>query len=110
MKMNERVIQVKCENELIELESALIAGKEADGLSYTAMYMGRLDLDELHNALFYANTGIIKILTEQLEIPLDDCDDFLLSALSEALTREWNVKNGHAPDVNVSKVIKYRKR
>jgi len=109
MKMNERVIQVRCENELIELENALIAGKEADGRSTTAMYMGRLNLDELHNALFYANTGVIKILTEQLDIPLDNCDDFLLSALSEALTREYNVKHGHAPDVNISKVIKYRR-
>lgn len=109
MKMSERVIQVKCGNELVELENALIAGKEADGRSTTAMYMGRLDLDELHNALYYANTGVIKILTEQLEIPLENCDDFLLSALSEALVREYNVQNGHAPDVNFSKVIKFRK-
>jgi hypothetical protein len=110
MKMNERVIQVKCGDELVELENALIAGKESDGLSTTALYMGRLDLDELHNALFYANTGVLKILTEQFEIPLENCDDFLLSALSEAFTRELNVQHGHAPDVNVSKVIKYRKQ
>jgi hypothetical protein len=108
--MNERVIQVKCGDELVELENALIAGKESDGLSTTALYMGRLDLDELHNALFYANTGVLKILTEQFEIPLENCDDFLLSALSEAFTRELNVQHGHAPDVNVSKVIKYRKQ
>ena len=110
MKMNERVIRITCQDELIELESALIAGKEADGRSTTAMYMGRLDLDELHNALFYANTGVLKILTEQLEIPLENCDDFLLSAISEALTRQWNVQHGNAPDVNVSKVIKYRRQ
>jgi hypothetical protein len=110
MKMNERVIQVKCGDELVELENALIAGKESDGLSTTALYMGRLDLDELHNALFYANTGVLKILTEQFEIPLENCDDFLLSALSEAFTRELNVQHGHAPDVNISKVIKYRKQ
>lgn len=110
MKMNERVIRVTCEDELVELENALIAGKESDGRSTTAMYMGRLNLDELHNALYYANTGVIKILTEQLDIPLDACDDFLLSALSEALIRERNVQHGHAPDVNVSKVIKYRKQ
>ena len=110
MKMSERVIRVTCADELIELESALIAGKESDGRSTTAMYMGRLDLDELHNALFYANTGVLKILTEQLDIPLENCDDFLLSAISEALTREWNVQHGHAPDVNVSKVVKYRKQ
>lgn len=110
MKMNERTIRVTCQDEIIELENALIAGKEADDLSSTAMYMGRLNLDELHNALFYANTGVIKILTEQLDIPLDACDDFLLSALSEALTREYNVQHGHAPDVNISKVIKYRRQ
>ena len=34
MKMNEREIQVRCQDELIELESALIAGKELDGRSY----------------------------------------------------------------------------
>jgi hypothetical protein len=109
MEMNDRTIRVMCQNEVVELENALIAGKDADGRSTTALYMGRLDLDELHNALFYANTGVIKILTEQLEIPLDNCDDFLLSALSEALTREWNVQHENAPDVNFSKVIKYRK-
>jgi len=110
MKMNERVIQVRCGDEIVELENALIAGKESDGLSTTAMYMGRLNLDEIHSALYYANTGVIKILTEQLDIPLDNCDDFLLSALSEALTRQYNVQHGHAPDVNISKVIKYRRQ
>jgi hypothetical protein len=107
---SDNTIRITCQDVEIELESALITGKEADGLSYTAMYMGRLDLDELHNALFYANTGILKILTEQLDIPLENCDDFLLSAISEALTRQWNVQHGHAPDVNISKVIKYRKQ
>lgn len=110
MRMNENMIQVRYQDELIELENALLAGKEADGRTTTAMYMGRLDLDELHNALFYINTGVLKILSEQLEIPLENCDDFLLSAVSEALTKEWNVQNGNVPDVNVSKVIRYRKQ
>ena len=104
-----RIVEIKFQDELIKMENVLIAGKEANGENSTSMYIGHLDLDELHNALFYINSGIIKILTGELDIPLDNCDDFLLSAISEALTREWNVQHGHAPDVAVSKIIKYRK-
>jgi hypothetical protein len=104
-----RPIEIKFQNELIRMENVLIAGQEADGENSTSMYIGHLDLDELHNALFYIHSGVIKILVSELGIPLDNCDDFLLSAMTEALTREWNVQNGHAPDVAVSKVIKYRK-
>lgn len=109
MQMSDRIIRIHFQDEYMQLENALVAGKELDGRTNTTMYMGPLDLDELHNALFYINTGVLKILSEQLEIPLENCDDFLLSAVSEALTKEWNVQNGNAPDVKISKMIKYRK-
>jgi hypothetical protein len=106
----DKTIEIKFQNELIKLESALIVGKEKDSENTNAMYCGSLNFDELHNALFYVNVTVLKILTGEMGVPLDDCDDFLLSALSEALTRQWNVDNGHAPDVEVSKVTKFRRR
>jgi hypothetical protein len=105
-----RIVQVKFENELINLESALIVGKEVGGTKNTAMYVGSLDFDDIHSVLFYVNTSVLKILTGQMGIDLDDCDDFLLSAMSEAITKEWNVQNGHAQDVEMQKVVKFRRK
>jgi hypothetical protein len=103
-------IEIKFQNEIIKLESALIVGKENESENTNAMYIGSLNFDELHNALFYVNVTVLKILTGEMGVPLDECDDFLLSAMSEALTRQWNVENGHVPDVEVSKVTKFRRR
>jgi hypothetical protein len=110
MQMNKKNVEIRFENETVtNMESALITGKElGKGRSSTSMYIGPLHPDDLHDALFLANTGVIKILTEEMGVDLDDCDDFLLSAMSEALTYEWNVKRGRASDNNFSKVIKYR--
>lgn len=100
-------IEIRFNGETVRMESALIAGKETRE-NNTSMYIGPLNLDEIHNALFLVNTGVLKILTRELGVELDDCDDFLLSAMSEALTYEWNAQRGKVPDVDASKVIRYR--
>lgn len=107
MRMSDRVVEIKFKDEIVRMESALITGKEANR-GNTSMYVGPLDLNEIHNALFLANAGILKVLTGEMDIDLDDCDDFLLSALSEAITYEWNVQRGHARNPEVSKVVRYR--
>ena len=71
------------------------------------MYVGPLALDDLHHNVFLINSGVIKILTRELGIKLDDCDDFLISAITEALVYEWNTEKGHVPNPEFSKVIKY---
>lgn len=103
-----KTVKIEFQNEIIEMENVLIAGREAHEQLYTAMYGGSLDLDELHNLLFYTQTTVIKILTGQFEIPFERVDDFLLSAMSEAITKEWNVMHGKAPDVDIERVSKYR--
>ena len=105
---DKRTIDVHFQNEVISMDNALIAGKESSQQFYTAMYGGVLDLDELHNLLFYTHSTVIKILTGQFEVPFDEVDDFLLSAMSEAITKEWNVMNGKARDVDIERVSKYR--
>jgi hypothetical protein len=105
--MTNRQVEVKFSDETTKLESALIAGKESNGGSIS-MYVGPLDLDELHHNLFLVNTGVIKILTRELGVKLDDCDDFLISAITEALVYEWNTEKGHVPNPEFSKVVKYR--
>ena len=84
MKRHERVMKSDLRDETIELESALIAGKEPNG-GNISMYVGPLALDESTHNLFLINSGVIKILTRELDIKLDDCDDFLISAITEAL-------------------------
>jgi hypothetical protein len=103
-----RTIEIHFQGEKIIMDNALIAGKESSQLHYTAMYGGSLDLDELHNLLFYAQSTVIKILTGQFDIPFEHVDDFLLSAMSEAITKEWNVMQGKARDVDIERVSKYR--
>ena len=86
--MIDKQIHVRFDNETLRLESALIAGKEPDS-NNISMYVGPLSLDDLHQNLFLINSGIIKILTKELGVNLDNCDDFLLSAVTEALVYEW---------------------
>lgn len=107
MNMSHNVIEIRVKDEIIRMENALIAGKEI-GSNSASMYMGPLNLNELHNALFLINTGVLKILTRELDIDLDDCDDFLLSAISEAITYEWNVQRGQAKNASASKIVRYR--
>ena len=90
---NRQINSFRFDNEIIRMESALIAGKEPDR-NNTSMYIGSLNLDEFTKHLFLINSGILKILTKELDIDLDDCDDFLLSAVTEALVYEWNLHNG----------------
>ena len=100
----DNTIEIRFKNEIVRMESALIAGQETRENS-TSMYVGPLSLDEIHKALFLVNTGVLKVLTQELDIDLDDCDDFLLSAMSEAITYEWNTRRGKASS---PRIIKYR--
>ena len=104
--MINRQVEVRFSDETTKLESALIAGKEPNG-GNISMYVGPLALDDLHHNLFLISSGVIKILTRELGIKLDDCDDFLISAITEALVYEWNTEKGHVPNPEFSKVIKY---
>lgn len=105
--MMDKLIHVRFDDETLKLESALIAGKEPDS-NNISMYVGPLSLDDLHHNLFLINSGVIKILTKELGINLDNCDDFLLSAVTEALVYEWNLHKGKVSDSGSSKVVKYR--
>lgn len=105
--MIDKLVEVKFDNDLMKLESALVSGKERDG-GNIAMYVGPLDFDILHHNLFLINSGVIKILTKELGVNLDNCDEFLLSALTEALVYEWNLQKGKVSNSETSKVVKYR--
>lgn len=105
--MIDKLVEVKFDNETLSLESVLIAGKEPDNAN-VSMYVGPLDLDILHHNLFLINSGVIKILTKELGVNLDNCDEFLLSAITEALVYEWNIQKGKTSDSGSSKVVKYR--
>jgi hypothetical protein len=105
--MKNKTVEVKFDNDILNLECAIVAGKEQDSANIS-MYVGPLDLDLLHHNLFLVNSGVIKILTRELGISLDNCDEFLLSALTEALVYEWNLHKGKVSNSETSKVVKYR--
>lgn len=97
--------------EIFRMRSALISGVMNDDLDTpTSLYSGTLDLEEVHTALFYANRAVIKILMDEFGIPLDCSEEFLLSAVSEAVTEEYNARSKGNLDVDVRKVFRENKK
>lgn len=106
----DNTMKVTFSGEIIELTSALLSGKVNDRHGTpTSIYGGPLELDEIHSALYYANRTVIRLLTEEFSVALDNVDEFLVSALTEALTKEWNERNSGDSTVDVKKIIKFRK-
>src|SRR6476620_12615011 len=105
----DKPIKIEIAGESVELKSALIAGRTNDFYaSPLSCYAGALDPDELHSALYFAHRAIIRILCDELNVPLDKIDGFLLSALTEALTKEYNNRATGESDLNVSKKVKFQ--
>lgn len=97
--------------EIFRMESALISGVMNDEIaSPMSLYSGKLDLEEVHSALFYANRAVIKILMDEFGIPLDCSEEFLLSAVTEAVTEEYNSRSTGNLDVDVRKVLRENRK
>lgn len=109
--MRKNPIKVSYTSESFEMESALISGRTNDFIGVpTAVYCGSLDLDEIHSALFYANRAVIMLLRDEFEVSTEECDKFVLSALTEALTKEWNVGRDGNTDVEVRRIVKHHNK
>jgi hypothetical protein len=103
-------INVVFADEHFKLSSALISGKIDDNYGTpTSCYAGSLNPEEVHSALFYAHRAVIRILIDEFNVPLENVDDFLLSALSEALTKEYNNHARGETDMDIKKSIKFNK-
>jgi hypothetical protein len=100
-------IKVVFADEIMTLENALISGKLTDG-SPTSCYIGSIDPDEIHNYLYYAHRAIIRLLVDQFDVPFDEVDNFLLSALAEALTKEYNNRAKGESDMHVRASFKIK--
>lgn len=104
----DKPIRLEIAGESVELKSALISGRTNDFYgSPLSCYAGSLEIEELHTALYFAHRAIIRILCDELEVPIEKIDDFLLSALSEALVKEQNNRMTGESDLNVSKKVKF---
>jgi hypothetical protein len=102
-------VRVLYENERMDLEIMLVGGKTSDGYP-TSAYIGPLHPDDIHNCLYFANRAIIKLFANQFKVPWDDIDSFMISALSEAMTKEFNdYKNGHS-DLEARTSIKFDRK
>lgn len=103
-------VKIDFSGEIIELENVLIGGRAAkEPYAPMSLYGGKLNLDELHNSLYYINRAVIHLLVNEFEIDLEEVDGFLLSALSESLVKEYNLQSEGRSDANVHKVVSKRK-
>jgi hypothetical protein len=102
-------INILFADERMNLDSALISGRQMDG-SPTSCYIGSIDLDEIHSALYYSHRAIIHLLTDKFDVPFEEVDNFLLSALAEALTKEYNNKLKGESDMDVRASMKFGKK
>lgn len=94
-------------DEMMTFDNALVSGKLNDpDQTPSSLYNGELDLQEIHSALYYANRTVIKLLVEELDVSFEHVDDFLLSAVSEAITKEYNALNKDDSDLDVRKIYK----
>jgi hypothetical protein len=101
-------IKITFANEVMDLENALISGRLEDG-SPTSCYIGVMDLDELHSYLYFTHRAVIKLLVNQLGVPFGEVDSFLVSALSEAVVKEYNEKARGESDMDVKASMMFRK-
>jgi hypothetical protein len=102
-------IKVEYSVEKFEMQSALISGKVNDYIGTpTSVYCGPLNLDEIHTALYYTNRTVIRLLVDEFGIDIDRVDEFILSALSEALTKEWNNDRTGETDIDIRKSLRKR--
>jgi hypothetical protein len=106
MKMH---IKVEYEDEKFEMKSGLFAGRlnDAEG-SPTACYIGRIEPEDIHNALYYIHRSVIKIMVDQFDVPLSVVDDFLISALSRAVTQERAIRILGKSDLSSEKTVKFK--
>jgi hypothetical protein len=102
-------IRIQFADEIMILENALISGRQMDG-SPTSCYIGTIDPDEIHSYLHYANRAVIRLLVDQFGIPLEEVDSFLLSALAEALTKEYNNHISGESDMDVRASMKFNRK
>lgn len=87
---NHQMTKVFVAGEEFDFDTVLCAGKKDDDNRPVTFYSGSADLDEVHNALYYINRTVIRTLSNEFGIALNDMDDFFHSAISEAFTKEYN--------------------
>jgi hypothetical protein len=106
--MGNNILKIVFDNTIqIEMKNALVSGRLDDfAKSPTSLYSGLLDLEEIHEAAFYAHRAVLKLLLDEFDFSLDDAESFLLSAVSEAVTKEYNVRVSGISDADVTKVVK----
>jgi hypothetical protein len=102
-------IKIQFADEIMFLENALLSGRQMDG-SPTSCYIGTMDPDEIHSYLYFANRAVIKLLVDQFNLPLEEAENFLISALGEALTKEYNNHFTGESDMDVKASLKFKRK
>ena len=101
-------IKVLFEGERMDLDIMLIGGRDITGRP-TSAYIGPLNPDDIHNCLYYANRAIVKLFVEKFHIPFNEVDSFMISALTEALTKEYNDQNSGHSDLESRTSLRFNK-
>ena len=101
-------IKIEFETEKMNLDTMLVGGRDVSGRP-TSCFIGSLHPEDIHNCLFYANRAIIKLFTEKFHVPFEEAEKFIMSALTEALTKEYNDKITGYSDLEARTEMKFRK-
>lgn len=101
-------IKIEFETEKMRLDTMLVGGRDISGRP-TSCYIGSLTPEDIHNCLFYANRAIIKLFTEKFDVPFEETEKFIMSALTEALTKEYNDKLKGYSDLEARTEMKFKK-
>jgi hypothetical protein len=101
-------VKIQFEDERMNLDIMLVGGRDISGHPISA-YIGPLNPDDIHTCLYFANRAIIKLFVEKFQIPFDDVDSFMISALTEALTKEFNESRLGYSDIQTRTSIKFNK-
>jgi hypothetical protein len=86
--MNKKVF-LDLDGDRIEIENALIGGKMAQGAQEPfSVYAGPLDIGDIGLALLHIMRATIKITMDELHLPLQSSEEFMLFTLKTALQLE----------------------
>jgi antitoxin component of RelBE/YafQ-DinJ toxin-antitoxin module len=103
---DDAVVTISLAGESFAIKNAFIGGREVDGDNPIGMYSGVLDIAEMGLSLLSMFRAILRTTRQELGMPVDVAEDFILFCLSEALKKETAEEKIQAVEDFVNKYFK----
>ena len=104
--MNENKIYLNYLGESSVLRTALVGGFTDDDDKPITMFGGKLDLDEVLLSLVYINRAVLKILSNEFDLKLDEGLEVLTKVLKESFMQELQSVVNDQNDVSMKTIVK----